>query len=133
MEKTPQYLLPSYNPATHTIPELSSILSSHNVPLPPTRARKSVYVDLFNSHIAGKRAQILKGLRAVVPSGEGIVLVGDHDKLKKAGKKVTGEVGGENAKEGSRTAVPVLRRKRKKGVCFECLVWFLLCVFEMTN
>ncbi|KAJ3042887.1 hypothetical protein HDV00_006448 [Rhizophlyctis rosea] len=83
MDPDAPYLAPSYDPAAHTISDLLSILSAHNVPLPTSRARKSVYIDLFNTHIAAKRDQILKSLQSVVPNGDGIVLVGDHSKKAK--------------------------------------------------
>ncbi|KAJ3296523.1 hypothetical protein HK104_001530, partial [Borealophlyctis nickersoniae] len=60
----PAYLDEAYKPSSATIGQLSSILSTHGIPLPTSRARKIVYVDLFREKIAANRDKILREMRS---------------------------------------------------------------------
>lgn len=70
------YLGPSFDAKKLTIAQLSSLLSAHGVPLPPSLQRKAVYVDLFQAQVQAKASKILKSLKPVQPSSKGIEFVG---------------------------------------------------------
>ncbi|KAF8456787.1 Man1-Src1p-C-terminal domain-containing protein [Kalaharituber pfeilii] len=71
------YLQPDFDPNTVTIPVLRNILFRNDVELPNT-AKKAQLVELFNEHIAPRRAAILDQRSRVRASSHGIVDVDKH-------------------------------------------------------
>ncbi|TPX34891.1 hypothetical protein SmJEL517_g02543 [Synchytrium microbalum] len=71
----PNYLLPEYDPSKATTPELMRILITHDVPLPPKKEKKEVYVGLFQQHIVSRRGQLIaeytRPVHATTPPGPG--------------------------------------------------------------
>ncbi|TPX46736.1 hypothetical protein SeLEV6574_g03068 [Synchytrium endobioticum] len=64
----PAYLQPQFDANSLTINELISILLDHNVAVPPVKAKKEVYVGLFDTHVAPRRNQLIAQLsRPVYP------------------------------------------------------------------
>jgi hypothetical protein len=71
------YLSPNFDPAGLTVSELASILAANDVLVPQVKARKSVYVELFQKNIASKRTELLKRYTtSVKPKTKGVVEVG---------------------------------------------------------
>ena len=69
------YLEPGFDAKKLTIHQLTSILSVHDVPVPNTAQRKSVYLDLFQAQITAKADKIIAQLRQVKASNDGIQYV----------------------------------------------------------
>ncbi|KAI4185264.1 MAG: hypothetical protein L6R41_004220 [Letrouitia leprolyta] len=84
-----EYLSPSFDPATLTIPKLRSILLAHDIPYLPS-AKKSQLIELFNEELKPRSRKILaarsrirrtsKGITDISSSREGTVNGdnGDH-------------------------------------------------------
>ena len=64
------YLDANFDPNKITIVELIRILGAHDAPIPPTRAKKEVYVNLFKEHIAANRKKIIKEREEVLKRGK---------------------------------------------------------------
>lgn len=66
-----EYLSPSFDPTSVTVPRLRSILVAHNVAY-PSSAKKPQLVDLFNENVAPQAHKILSTRSRTKPSTRGI-------------------------------------------------------------
>lgn len=73
-----RYLEPEFDAKKLTIQQLTSLLSKHDVTLPPNAQRKAYYLELFNTHITQRASNLLSEMKHVKPSSKGIEFVG-HD------------------------------------------------------
>lgn len=67
-----EYLEPSFDPATLTVPRLRSILVAHNVNY-PSSAKKGQLIDLFNEHVVPQARKIRTANARVTRTSKGIV------------------------------------------------------------
>ncbi|MCJ1473363.1 inner nuclear membrane protein enriched at telomere/subtelomere region [Lambiella insularis] len=66
-----EYLSPSFDPASLTIPKLRSILVSHDIPYPAS-AKKSQLIEIFNVQLAPKSRKILAARSRTKRTSRGI-------------------------------------------------------------
>ena len=65
------YLTPSFDPNSVTVPRLRAILVTHDVKYPAS-AKKPDLIDLFNEHVAPQASKILKSRNNTKPTKRGI-------------------------------------------------------------
>src|SRR5204862_3193614 len=83
-----EYLSPSFDPNTLTVPRLRSILVAHNVPY-PSSAKKAQLIEIFAENVLPKSRKILNARNRARRTSKGIENA--------EGSQITMEGGGERS------------------------------------
>jgi len=78
MHNDTEYLQPNFDPTSLPVRKLRGILLCHDVEFRPS-AKKAELVGLVLEHITPKAKEFLKERGEIVPSSEGIEIIGDDD------------------------------------------------------